>query len=211
MRPEQVTIIMATRGRRERAEAVLREVRHRPFIMVVDEGRREDAPQAPHELLGAQVIFSAAQPPSGPAAVEAGVLAATTPYLAILCDDVSFPDGGDAWLPEACRVYREQIGVRSGVVAINDGIRSDIACFPLLCRQFYLDHIYPTPYRRYYQDTEWSDKARALGVYAVASGARVLHENIGRHDGAALAREGEIYRERMKRFRGKAEIGKAES
>ena len=195
MKPEQVTIIMPTKGRRAHAATVLAAVSHRPFLVVVDEC---DPASVPPDLTGAKLV--PVKPGSGIVkAVEAGIVAAATSHVACICDDVAFPDGY-VWLAEACRVYTETIGDRDGVVALNDGIRSDIACFPLMSRKFYMEHMYPAPYRRYYMDTELSAKAQHLGVYAVATGARVTHLNIGAHDGAALDSEGQIFRARMADF-----------
>jgi hypothetical protein len=201
---------MPTRGRPDRAAAVIAQVPHRPFIVVVDEGRMCDAPPSWH-WSGATIVTCPPQAPgkSNPVpAVEAGIMAARTFYVVVICDDVSFPDGGISWLEQACAVYTREIGDRSGVVAINDGIRDDIACFPLMDKRFYMDHIYPAPYRRYYADTELSAKAKALGVYAVAPLACVKHENIGPHDSDALFEEGRVFERRMEEFFGRM---KAES
>ena len=186
---------MPTKGRRVHAAAVLAAVSHRPFLLVVDEGDRASEPL---DLTGAKLV--PVKPGSGIVkAVEAGIVAAVTSHVACICDDVAFPDG-DGWLAEACRVYTGAVGDRDGVVALNDGIRSDIACFPLMSRKFYMEHMHPAPYRRYYMDTELSAKAQHLGVYAVATSARVTHLNIGAHDGAALDSEGQIFRARMEAF-----------
>lgn len=196
MTTQDVTIVMPSRGDKRAAYSVLEQVTHRPFILVVD-----DVWDAPMNLRKARIVLSPLSKCGPVVPVEAGIVAAQTSHVAIIVDDVEFPDGGQAWLEEACETYRKEIGDRDGVVALNDGIRSDIACLPLIAREFYMKHIYPTPFRKYFADTELSVKAQALGVYAVAHKARVTHLNTGPQDVAAHLRELPIYEQRMKVFR----------
>ena len=198
--PDQVTIVLPTLGRKDLATKAVQKIREtakfgRLLVVVNNDRWRTDLPDD-LAVTGEHVRCEANAGVTR--AVEAGVLAAVSPFICVVYDDIEIPEEG--WLERACKVYREKIGDRDGVVALNDGIRSDIACFPLMARQFYMDHLFPVPYRRYYADTELGHKAQALGVYAVATDAVVRHMNIGKHDADALRSEGRIFLGRMEEF-----------
>lgn len=194
--PADITVLIPTRGRRELVAQRLRDIAHRPLRLVIDRGRR--AQDLPEDLLGATVLEC--EPDCGaPRALEAGLRAVQTPFVLYLTDDCEpAPD----LVEKAAKVYARNFGTGPGVVALNDGVQQGRqACFGLIARQFYLDHCFPTPYQRYYQDTELSDKARWLGCYAYAPRARARHFFADGQNELIMAEDAETFHERMDQFR----------
>ncbi len=198
MRRDEVTVLMPTFNRLALAIAATKAVTHRPYLLVVDDNRPQDVPPI---LNGVTVVWNRPGRPGPNRAIETGILACNTRYIALIADDVEFPDGGDKWIEEAMRAYSAQLGERDGVIALNDGIRMDMACFPFFAKQFYLDHCYPVPYDRYYLDTDLSAKAQWLDAYGTAPMARATHTNIAHPDYAASFVEDRMFRQRMAEFR----------
>ena len=194
-----VTVILPTKNGQDRAQYILDNILawNCPITVVVNKDRPEDAPL---NLCGASVIYC---PPNAGSvkALELGIIYAETPYVVILNDDLEFTSRSNGWLDEICRVYAENFGDGSAVVASNDDtFQGRIACFPLMARKFYLDHCYPAPYRSWLVDNEWTDKAKALGVYAYAENAFFKHLNIHGHDEAVFASDTALHAARMNDF-----------
>lgn len=195
--PADVTLVMPTRGRRDLVAQRLRDIEHRPLLLVIDRGRTHlDLP----DNLPADVVVVECEPDCGTCrAMQTGILAARTQFVMAMADDAIIESG---YVAEACRVYRERLSPRAGVVATNDGIEQGRqACFGLFPKAFFFDHCYPTHYHRYYQDTDWSQKARRLGVYAYAEEAKIQHLFIDGQDANAMAFDRQIFDERMALFR----------
>jgi hypothetical protein len=219
-----LTVVLPTRDRVDRAGYMLDHVRHRPMIIVTDEDRPPDLDIPRGDLRGATLVRC---PPNCGCAVatEIGVLAAETRFVVNLADDMEFQESGaastapeqhadrgnaaddcsvlsDPWLQELARVYADKVGLdRDGVIALRDGIQDGaIACFALFAKKFYVDHLYPTPYRRLFGDTELTQKAQALGVYGYAPEAFVRHVNVGTYDGRTWNEEAAIFERRMAEF-----------
>src|SRR5882672_2753704 len=86
--PDQVTIVMATRGRRDLVAQRVRDILHRPFLLVVDRGRTHlDLP----DNLPVDVDVIECAPDGGACrAHEAGFMAAKTPFV-MTCSDDAIP------------------------------------------------------------------------------------------------------------------------
>ncbi len=193
-----VTIIVPTRGRREWAQSILDHVEHRPLMFVIDRGRAEL--DLPTNLNGAQVIE--VEPGQGcPKTLEKGIEACQTRLFLCLVDDVRFT--GVDFVGEAIRVYQEKIGEGiAGVVGLNNGIeKGEIACFALIDKLFYMTHCYPTPYEKYYQDNEWTNKARTLKSFGYAANALVQHVVCEPQCPIIGERDGKLFVERMSNFK----------
>lgn len=201
MTEQDVTIIMPTKGRPDLVAKVLLQVPHRPFILAIDKDSQSDLP----EYLHGASITRGPQNGVGPIpALEQAIVETDTSHFVVICDDVVFPDGGVVWVEEACAAYNEAFSDGHGVLALNDGYRDDMACFFFTSKQFYEKHIYPSPYHRYYLDTEISEKAKHLGVFRVAKKARVTHlilPSPGIDSGAVMQRECPLFQSRMDAFK----------
>ena len=125
-----ITIILATKGRKEMAQHVCRSIAHRPlFFAVNSESWKEDAPELTNLTL--VPVHNCRGPIQ---AMETALLASVTPLICFITDDIRFSvEPTDAWLVEALRVYNVKIGRREGLVAINDGKHApNTAAFPLI-------------------------------------------------------------------------------
>lgn len=196
-----VTIVMPTYGRPDLAAYMIARIAHRPLIIVVDADRREvDLPKD----LPPDILVVSSEPHCGPVrAAETGFMAVDTRLIVNLNDDMEFTAESSGWLEAAIQVYRERIGLnRDGVVAIREGVQNGkIAPFALFTRKFYMDHLYPSPYRYYFVDTEMSIKAKTLGVYAYAPKAFIKHLNLPQTNQEVMRREFPIYEKRLAEFR----------
>lgn len=199
MTKEQITILMPTRGRRELVAQRLAQIEHRPLLLVVDQGRREV--DLPADLQGAEVVEC--EPGCGaPKAFEAGVMAARTPWLVMLCDDVECAPGMLEEAMRAAEIRDQRSEGKTAIVAFNDGLsHGQQACFSLFSKQFYLDQVYPVQYQKYYIDTELGEKAKWLGRYVYAPRAKCHHTFFDGQDLQVMAEDSELFMERMQAFR----------
>jgi hypothetical protein len=168
-----VTVIVPTRGRKDRVGALLAALNH-PHdrtLIVVDEGREGiDLPAS----LNGQIIVKCKPDAGSVKAWEAGIVAAATSHVLLLNDDVELEAG---CLAEAIRFYNERFPNGDGVVGLNHGpLWAHIACFALMPKMFYMEYCYPTPFKRYCVDNEFTEKAKALGLYARCETARLTHD-----------------------------------
>jgi hypothetical protein len=192
-----VTVIVPTRGRKARVGNFLDQLQH-PHdltIIVVDEGRESE--DLPGNLNG-QVIIKVA-PACGPVkAVEKGIESSKTSHVLVLGDDLTLEPG---CIEEAVAYYNANFDGKEAVVGLNQQVErdSDLACFALMSKRFYMDICHPVPYRRFYQDTEWTAKAKMLGLYGVAEKARINHP-WEPHDRQQMEAELPLFTERMARF-----------
>ena len=134
-------------------------------------------------------------------AMEAGIVAAVTPLVLYLNDDVEVESA--EFVGEALRVMNLLTSEDSGrpqVVVLNENRDSRrMATFALMDRGFYLRHVFPAPYRKFYVDFEIHMRAKALGVYAFAEKAVVQHVSPA-YEGKAAddAADKAIYLKRMR-------------
>lgn len=189
----ETTIIMPTKGRRDRAQAFLKVCRHRPLLLVVNEDRA--AEDTPEHLFGAEVITCGKD--IGPVqAGQAGIVACKTRYFFCANDDLEWT--GDAPLHEAGRVYAEQLGRKDGVVGMNDlEFGAVVACFAIISRAFYMEHMHPVPYLHYYVDNEWTIRAKRLGVWAYAEKAVVRHLKLTKQQNDWFLRDMPFFKQRF--------------
>ena len=192
-----VTIVVPTRSRKERVGTLLSKLQHPHdrILLVVDKGREQE--DLPSNLNGQIVVNS--EPNCGSIkAIETGIVAAKTSHVLFINDDM---DLGEGCIEEAIRYYNERFGDQDGVVGLNHGLKWEhIACAVLMPRKFYMDHCYPSPYKRYCIDNEWTEKARALNMYAKAENARLLHDWPA-HDEAAQLADWHIFESRINEFK----------
>lgn len=193
-----VTVIVPTRSRKEQVGALLSKLKHPHDLVtvVVDEGREAD--DLPSSLNG-QVILKCPKDAGAAKAMEAGIVAAKTSHVLCIGDDLTLdPDCID----EAIKFYNFNFSGQDAVVGLNQQVERDawLGCFVLMSKKFYMDYCHPTPYKRFYQDTEWTCKAKALGRFAICEKAKVEHpwEPHHRED---LEAELPIFNERMDKFR----------
>lgn len=192
-----VTVVVPTRSRKEQVGTLLSSLNHPHDLVtvVVDEGReKEDLP----DNLNGQVVLKV-KPDLGPVkAVEDGIVSAKTSHVLVLGDDLTL---GKDCIAEAIKFYNEKFDGQDAVVGLNQQVERDkeLACFALLSRKFYMDLCYPMPYRRFFQDTEWSEKAKLVGRFGVAENARVTHPWEPHHK-EDMDREYPVFLERMHRF-----------
>lgn len=189
----ETTIILPTKGRRERAQAFLKVCQHRPLLLVVNADRA--AEDTPEHLLGAEVITCGTD--IGPVqAGQAGIVACKTRYFFCANDDLEWSDDGP--LHEAARVYAEQLGPKDGVVGMNDlEFGAVVACFALISRAFYMEHMHPVPYLHYYVDNEWTIRAKRLGVWAYAEKAVVRHLKLTKQQNDWFLRDMPFFKQRF--------------
>lgn len=195
----EITIILPTYGRRERAQQFLRACRHRPLILVANRDRwQQDLPEDP---CGAEVVLC--DPNAGSVrAAEAGILACRTRLFFSANDDLDWIDG-DLALEEAARVYEQVLGNRPGVCGMNDQIfRDRLACFALVAKEFYMKHIHPAPYLHYAVDDEWTAKAKRLGLWAYAENAVVHHAALTPRNEEWASHDSHRLWQRMREFEG---------
>lgn len=195
MQLHDITILLPTRGRPALAAQRLAEIKHRPLLFIVDRGRRHL--DLPGDLDGADVVEC--EPECGaPRAIESGVLAAKTKAVLGLTDCICSAD----MVPRARAIYAERFGAQDAVVAINDGVsKGSQACYFLTTRRFYLDHIFPCTYQRYYIDTELTRKAQWLGLYAYAPDAVAQHLFVDGQNARIMSEDHELFEQRMANFR----------
>lgn len=198
MNISDVTILIASKSRKQLVTSLVSKITHRPLFIAIDEGSDDWPEQAATDA----TIKIVGLPPEakGPCvAVDSAIHLIETKLVALLCDDVEPLDG---WLDEALKVYNESFGDGDGVVSMNNGIWDDreIACFPLMSVAFYKAFCSPTGYERYYQDTEWTAKAVCLQRYAYAPKSIVTHVKAMDMDDEALKRDKEKFNWRMSKF-----------
>lgn len=168
-----LTIVVPTRGRKSRVERLLVEITHRPLMLVVDEGRNgEDLPE---DLKGATVLRC---PPGGPpTACHTGLMAADTSLVVFITDDIKWEEANPNWLDDALTMFNEKFPDGTGVVGLNDGRHGgDIACYSLLSKDFYQEHLDWRVYERYSGDNEMTAKAKSLCKFAYCETALLPHE-----------------------------------
>lgn len=173
LRASDVTLIIPTRSRKERLGGLIDNLKHphELTVIVVDEGRETE--DLPANLNGHCVVRCS--PDSGSVkAMEAGILACKTSHFIALNDDVSLaPD----CIENAINYHNERFEESDGVVGFNHGERfAGIGCFALIPKKFYMKHCYPSPYKRYCLDNEWTDKAKRLGIYGKCHSAVIRHD-----------------------------------
>jgi len=193
-----ITVIVPTRSRKEQVGALLSSINHPHDLvcLVVNEGREsEDLPTN----LNGHIVVKCAKDAGPVAAAEKGIAEAKTTHFILLGDDVKIePD----CIPEAVKCYNESFGDLDAVVRLNaksEAGDEDLACFPLMSKKFYMDLCYPVPYHRFYQDTEWTAKAKLLGRFAVAENAKLYHPWVPHHRDQ-IASELPMFQERMALF-----------
>jgi glycosyltransferase involved in cell wall biosynthesis len=191
-----VTVIVPTRGRKDRVGTVLSAIKHPAdrVMVVVDDGRQaEDLPAN----MDGQVVVKSPPKCGSIKAWETGVVAAQTSHVLLLNDDIELePD----CIENAIRFYNERFPGGDGVVGLNHGEPwKHIACFALMPKRFYMEHCYPSPYRRYCVDNEFTEKAKFLGLYDRAEDARLKHD-FPPHDEEAMRADWQILNLRMEKF-----------
>ncbi len=193
-----VTVIVPTRSRKERVGTLLSNLKHPHDLItvVVDESRRDL--DLPNNLNG-HVVVTCPDDAGAAKAMEAGIVAAKTSHVLCLGDDLTLDDN---CIEEAIKFYNYNFGGQHGVVGLNQQVERDawLGCFALMSKQFYMKHCHPTPYKRFYQDTEWTCKAKALGVFGICESAKVTHPWEPHHE-EDLAAEFPIFNSRMAEFR----------
>jgi GT2 family glycosyltransferase len=195
----EITVVMPTYRRRWSAQYMVEHVLHRPFLLVVNEGREDEdlPPRMPSGVI--PVVMPGSRRGGAVAAMEEGIMRASTRLVCVLNDDMEVVQHD--WLEQAARVYREQLGDADGVVGIRDGIQGEnLAAFAVMSVEFYRHYIFPAPYRGYYVDKEWTTKARMLGVLYFAKQAYIKHLNYAGTDATICRADKLLYQERMVRF-----------
>lgn len=127
--------------------------------------------------------FSIADGRGYPRNVERAILNSYQDVILILNDDIDpAPDA----LEKALEHYTKRVqitGSSDQVVALCDGIQirndgsvgREVATQVLLTKNFYLKNIFPTPYGHWFQDDEWSVRAKALGIFSICAASKIGH------------------------------------
>lgn len=191
-----VTVIVPTRGRKDRVGALLKTLDH-PHdrtVLVVDEGR--ESIDLPDNLNGQKVMTCT--PNCGCIkAMEVAIKDCKTSHLLLFNDDVE-PQPG--FIRKAVKFYNERFPDGRGLVALNHGDKyRHLGCFAIQPKAFYMEHLYPSPYKRYCLDNEWTAKARALGLYAQCEESVVVHDFPG-HIEPDHTDDWKLHQQRMQEF-----------
>lgn len=163
-------------------------------MFVIEQGR--ELIDCPSDLKGATMVI---RPPGlgCPGAYEYALSEVTTTHMLGLTDDIFIDsENKDRWLPEAVRVWNEQIQEREGVVAL-DSTTAYQREFLLISKKFYMEHLYPVPYFCWKSDAEAWEKAKRLGVAADSPQSIVRHIHVGKHSTVINETENHILRNRL--------------
>ncbi len=200
MKETDVTIIVPTKGRKELVEKLLSQVTHRPLLLVVEDGRT--ATDVPADLKGATLVIR----PVGmgcPAAYEYALQEVKTTHVLGLTDDIDIaPFMQEQWLPEAVKIWNEQIQERDGVVALESTTAYQRE-FLMTTKAFYMEHLFPVPYLCGKSDSEAWEKAHRLGVAADSPNSVVRHVHFGERNKNICKSENEIFSNRMQEWSAK--------
>jgi len=193
---QDITIVVPTRDRKDRVGTLLSTLEHPHdrVIVVVDEGREKvDLP----DQLNGQCVVKCKPDCGAVRAAEAGIEAAKTSHVLLLNDDLEMEKD---CLPNLLAFYNDNFPNSDGIVGLNHGPEyAHIACFALMPREFYMEHCYPTPFRRYCTDNELTEKAKMFGRYARCETARVKHE-FPPHQEPDHSRDWNLFVPRMQKF-----------
>ncbi len=194
MKITDVTIIVPTRGRKELVEKLLSQVTHRPLLLVVEQGR--ELIDVPADIRGATMVI---RPPDlgCPKAYEYALSEVKTTHVLGLTDDIDIGEFmRDRWLPEAVKVWNDQIGERDGVLALESTTAYQRE-FLMMTKAFYMEHLFPVPYLCGMSDFEAWEKAKRLGVAADSPNSVVRHVHFGERNRNISQSENEICHHRM--------------
>ena len=145
-RPPAVTVVVASRNRRESLAATLRILDRLPGpppVVVVDDAS-DDGTAAAVEAAFPQVHLIALERNRGPSARNIGVAAATTPYVA-------FADDDSWWAPDAlqraaaCRDRFPRVGLLAGRILVGPEERLDPTCEAMAASPLPPDRSLPGP------------------------------------------------------------------
>lgn len=104
--------------------------------------------------------------------VEAAIMAAETSHVLLLKEAIKIHSVNGEWLDAALKTLNESQA--NSVVALNDLSGDKNAHqFQLIDKKFYVEHVHPSPYQRYFLDTEIWEKAKRLGVAARCEDSKV--------------------------------------
>ena len=170
-----ITVILATKDRKEMADFVLEQVYNSPMpkgipleIIVIVKNYYDIGAKWKNLIKVIKYNFR----PGGVPASEMGIEEAQGEFLTILNDDIDIKTND--WLIKAWE-YREK-----GLVVFKDGIqnnRGTTAPFWLISTKFYMEHIYPCPYKVNGQDREVVAKCARSGYGRYYAEDIYLHHN----------------------------------
>lgn len=191
-----VTIVMPTRGRVSLVGKLLDAIPHRPLLLAIDPGRRDE--DLPADLKGADYVELQPTGEGVPKIFDAAIDHVKTSHVFMLCDDVIIetPD----WLDKAIDKLNSTYPDGNGVIAVEDGGWTGSHDFLLFPKEFYLKHCRPTPFRKYYFDTAIWEKAKRLNCASKCFEARVIHTVEGGRDLKAMDYDKKLFEREMARW-----------
>jgi len=241
MHLSNITIVIPTKNRPEQIQSLVSTLlqdyafvsRSGPKILLVCD-QDEQSPwqnHVPTNIAYKHGVSIHLAPTAGPVqAFVEGFKHVTTPYIVLLCDDVTIPppDKGLDWLRAAAAEFQRAFGGqpaehKTGVVSLNDGSGNpDSHDFLLFDKAFFDQHVLlgpravpgpqqattglaaiepSLPYRRYFLDTEIFRKAQELNLATRCEEALVTHNLADGRDFQTMAAERLLFYQRMLQFR----------
>jgi hypothetical protein len=181
--PYDVTAIVPTRGPKKLVEEFLLKLDHPSWrvILIVDEGREKDCVPVHPGLPGVFVISVPVPVTSLCHIQEIGFMTVRTSHFVSLGDDLTIAPGT---IQAGVEAFNRYLPSGYGLVKLqhkSNGNDSSVACFPMMSKQFYVEHFHPTPYLYFWTDQEWGDVAKECGCYAEAQNVPIWNPSVQHH------------------------------